>query len=53
MSISPIGSTPPAVPTQEALEPKGADVVNDHDGDDAKPKAPLQPGVGANVDKSV
>jgi len=53
MSIPPIGSTPPAIPLPEAQEPKGAPEVNDHDGDDAKPKGPLPAGVGGLVDKSV
>lgn len=53
MNIPPVGATTPLAPPPEAMEPKGADVINDHDGDDAGRKGPLPPGVGTQVDKSV
>ena len=40
MTVSSVASAPPAL--AEAREPKGPDVRNDHDGDDAAAKAPVQ-----------
>lgn len=53
MSIGPVGGAPPAKPL-EGLEPKGPELIPDHDGDDGaaavKPSAALQPGQGVNLD---
>ena len=52
MNISSV--TPSAPSSSERLEPKGPDVSNDRDGDDAAAKAPVQAaapqGQGAKVD---
>lgn len=52
MTVSNVGSTPP-IKLPEAAEPKGPELTNDHDGDDAPARpAALPPGQGTVVDKS-
>lgn len=54
MNVSSVGGATP-IKTPAAAEPKGPEVTNDHDGDDAatKPAAPaaLPPGQGTMIDK--
>jgi hypothetical protein len=53
MSVNSVGGPPP-IKTPEAAEPKGPELTNDHDGDDAgaarTPAAP-PPGQGTMLDK--
>jgi hypothetical protein len=54
MTVSNVGGAPP-IKTPEAAEPKGPELTNDHDGDDAaaaKTPAAPPPGQGTMIDKT-